>query len=103
MDPNTKSLRELMMKIKTKYKTEPLFLGINKDKRGDRHFVTSPTANETEARDMLSHFGSYLAYVQKAKKYCNILLLKRANKQAKQHGILYQRPIFKKITQLWMN
>ena len=75
ISPNTKSLREMMMNFKTKDKTSPLFLSINEDRRGDGFFVTFPTTIETEARDMLSHFGSYLVYEQKNKEVLKYLTL----------------------------
>ena len=61
--------------FKTKDKTSPLFLSINEDRRGDGFFVTFPTTIETEARDMLSHFGSYLVYEQKNKEVLKYLTL----------------------------
>ena len=60
---NTKTLRTLLMDIKIKDTKSTLFLGVNNDRRGDGVFFTFPTASETEARDMISYFGTYLAHV----------------------------------------
>ena len=73
----------MMMDFKTKDKTAPLFLEINEDKRGGKHFVTFPTANESEARDMLSHFGSYLAYKQKNKEVLKYLTMESGERASK--------------------
>ena len=83
IDPNTKSLRELMTAFKTKDKESPLFLGNNKDKRGDGYFVTFPTINKTETRDMLSHFGSYLVYEQKNKEVLQYLTMEAGERASK--------------------
>ena len=72
-----------MISFKTKDKTGPLFLSINKDKRGDRYYVTFPTINETEARDMLSHFGSYLVYEQKSKEVLQYLTIEAGERSSK--------------------
>ena len=64
-NPNTKSLRTLLMNIKTKDKKSNLFLSVNEDARGDGIFFTFPTALKTEARDMISYFGTFLAYEHK--------------------------------------
>ena len=63
--PNTKSLRTFLMHIKTMDKASTLYLGINEDYRSDGHFFTFPSTLETEARDMISHFGSYIAHEHK--------------------------------------
>lgn len=59
---NKSTLRSLLMSITTRDKTRPLFLGINKEYCGDGHFFTFPMAHETEARNMISQFGSYWAH-----------------------------------------
>ena len=51
------------MAIKTKDKQSNLFLGINEDIRGDGVYFTFPTPLKTEAHDMISYFGTYLAHV----------------------------------------
>ena len=71
------------MAFKTKDKAGPLFLSINEDKRGDRYYVTFPTINETEARDMLSHFGSYLVYEQKSKEVLQYLTYEAGERSSK--------------------
>ena len=50
------------MDIKTPDKKDHLFLSVNKDARGDGVFFPFLTALETKGRDMILHFGTYLAY-----------------------------------------
>ena len=63
--PNTNSLSTLLMNIKKKDTKSNLFLSVNEDSRGDGTFFLFPTALETKARDMISYFGTYLAYENK--------------------------------------
>ena len=73
----------MMTTFKTKDNKAPLFIGINEDKQGNGYFVTFPTSQETEARDMLSHFGSYLVYEQKNKEVLKYLTLEAGERSRK--------------------
>ena len=52
----------MLMKINSKQDGKPLFMGINEDKFGDGHFVTFQKSQESEAREMVVDFGSYLIF-----------------------------------------
>ena len=58
----TKKLRTLLIDVDTKDEKIKLYIGINKDTRGDGVFFPFPTALETEAHDMITHFRIFLAY-----------------------------------------
>ena len=50
------------MGLTKKDKQNPLFLGINKDIRGNGHFITFPLTLENKARDMISQLPSFLVH-----------------------------------------
>ena len=74
------------MDIDTKDKHSKLYLGINEDTRSDGVFFTSPTALETEACNMITHFGTFLAY-ETGPDVLVYLNLKRPNAPKQLHGI----------------
>ena len=59
--PNTKSLRTLLMNIKTKDKKSN-FLGVNEDAQGDGVSFSFLTALKTEACNMILYSGTYLVH-----------------------------------------
>ena len=56
------SLRSMLMKIRSKEDKKPLFMSINEDKFGNGHLITFQPSKESEARDMIVQFGSYLIF-----------------------------------------
>lgn len=60
--PNKINLRKALMGIKTSDGKTSLFLGVNKTKREEGHYITFPSSIEAEARDMITQFHSYLVF-----------------------------------------
>lgn len=56
------SLRSMLMQIISKEDNKQLFMGINKDRFDDKHYITFKLSRESEAHNMVVEFCSYLIF-----------------------------------------